>query len=409
MGRRGVDGPRPCRRRPSGAARTARPLRLRPPTVVPVDGPRPGAHRPARRPERHHRHGLVVVDLRRRLPGLPVRRRHGRGPVRRAGPGGGPAGPDVDRHRLGRRRVRHRLRPRGPRRPRGGLGDDAVDDRSDRGGRQAPRARAPAGVRGPEVPPAPRRPLPRPGERGHRRRPGRGRVREPPRIRVGASADGVGTPLGRAPPRLRGRVCRGGDLAGGLAARADGDGGRRRRLPDRRRHPLVPRRRHHLLPRDAALVHLVAGPDPRPGDRPGSVRGRVRPRARRPPLPAGPPRCPGADPPGADRHLPAAVASPAQAVGLRPDTGGRGARRRVVDGPGSGPWSPAPAPAAAAWSPAPAPLPAATYGTFPPGAAPTTAPPGWYAIGGDPGLQGWWTGAGWASVHRWDGNRWART
>lgn len=70
-------------------------------------------------------------------------------------------------------------------------------------------------------------------------------------------------------------------------------------------------------------------------------------------------------------------------------------------------WSTAPAPAA--WSPAPAPLPAATYGTFPPGAAPTTAPPGWYAIGGDPGLQGWWTGAGWASVHRWDGNRWART
>jgi len=69
------------------------------------------------------------------------------------------------------------------------------------------------------------------------------------------------------------------------------------------------------------------------------------------------------------------------------------------------PWSAGPAPAA--WSAGPAP--AANSGTLPPGSAPTTAPPGWYAIGGDPGLQGWWTGAGWTSVHRWDGNRWAPT
>jgi len=37
---------------------------------------------------------------------------------------------------------------------------------------------------------------------------------------------------------------------------------------------------------------------------------------------------------------------------------------------------------------------------------PTVAPPGWYAIGGDPALQGWWTGTTWLRILRWDGNRW---
>ena len=79
--------------------------------------------------------------------------------------------------------------------------------------------------------------------------------------------------------------------------------------------------------------------------------------------------------------------------------------------PSADPWSPVVAPAAA-WSPVVAPVPVApalVFGTLPPMPAPTTAPPGWYAVGGDPGLQGWWTGTTWMLVHRWDGGRWVRT
>ena len=67
----------------------------------------------------------------------------------------------------------------------------------------------------------------------------------------------------------------------------------------------------------------------------------------------------------------------------------------VVPWPGSGstgpvgaPW---PVPFTQAWSPV---------------TVPTVAPPGWYAIGGDPALQGWWTGTTWLRILRWDGNRW---
>ena len=45
--------------------------------------------------------------------------------------------------------------------------------------------------------------------------------------------------------------------------------------------------------------------------------------------------------------------------------------------------------------PSPAPVP-----------VPVAAPPGWYAVGGDPGLQGWWTGTSWWLVVRWDGRGW---
>ena len=37
---------------------------------------------------------------------------------------------------------------------------------------------------------------------------------------------------------------------------------------------------------------------------------------------------------------------------------------------------------------------------------PVTAPPGWYPVSGNPGLQGWWTGTSWSLVLRWDGVRW---
>ncbi len=87
---------------------------------------------------------------------------------------------------------------------------------------------------------------------------------------------------------------------------------------------------------------------------------------------------------------------------------------------------PAPVPAYAPPPPAPVrPPPAAVPATAPPAvvpdrvppvAAPTgsvlpsmprpAAPPGWYAVGGDPGLQGWWSGTGWVQINRWDGNRW---
>jgi hypothetical protein len=42
-------------------------------------------------------------------------------------------------------------------------------------------------------------------------------------------------------------------------------------------------------------------------------------------------------------------------------------------------------------------------------AAPPPAPPGWYTVGGDPALQGWWTGATWTRYHRWNGYAWQPT
>ena len=38
--------------------------------------------------------------------------------------------------------------------------------------------------------------------------------------------------------------------------------------------------------------------------------------------------------------------------------------------------------------------------------APVAAPPGWYRVGGDPGLQAWWTGTAWSRFHRWNGYWW---
>ncbi len=64
----------------------------------------------------------------------------------------------------------------------------------------------------------------------------------------------------------------------------------------------------------------------------------------------------------------------------------------------------APAQAPSAWPP-PAPAPPTPV----PVPVPSIAPPGWYAVGGDPRLQGWWTGTTWTRLHRWDGNRWMRT
>jgi hypothetical protein len=52
---------------------------------------------------------------------------------------------------------------------------------------------------------------------------------------------------------------------------------------------------------------------------------------------------------------------------------------------------------------APATVPAIAWVPVP---APTTAPPGWHEVGGDPSRQGWWTGSTWTRLHWWDGNRW---
>jgi hypothetical protein len=63
------------------------------------------------------------------------------------------------------------------------------------------------------------------------------------------------------------------------------------------------------------------------------------------------------------------------------------------------PWVPPPV-----WSGGPAAVPELD----PPGAhpAPPPAPPGWYSVGGDPALQGWWTGTTWTRYHRWNGYAW---
>ena len=65
-------------------------------------------------------------------------------------------------------------------------------------------------------------------------------------------------------------------------------------------------------------------------------------------------------------------------------------------------WSAGVAPAvpAAPWAPTP------VFATLPPMPVPAVAPPGWYVVGGDPRLQGWWAGSSWLHVHRWDGYRW---
>lgn len=35
-----------------------------------------------------------------------------------------------------------------------------------------------------------------------------------------------------------------------------------------------------------------------------------------------------------------------------------------------------------------------------------SAPPGWYPVAGNPGLQAWWTGSTWTALHRWNGSWW---
>jgi len=47
-----------------------------------------------------------------------------------------------------------------------------------------------------------------------------------------------------------------------------------------------------------------------------------------------------------------------------------------------------------------------THGVDPRFVAPPPAPPGWYTVGGDPGLQAWWTGWAWTRPHRWNGSWW---
>jgi hypothetical protein len=50
-----------------------------------------------------------------------------------------------------------------------------------------------------------------------------------------------------------------------------------------------------------------------------------------------------------------------------------------------------------------------SFAPLPPLLPPPLAPPGWYPVGGDPGLQGWWTGVTWTRTHRWDGHQWVPT
>ncbi len=88
--------------------------------------------------------------------------------------------------------------------------------------------------------------------------------------------------------------------------------------------------------------------------------------------------------------------------------------RAVTDGPapwtpswtassyGAGPAAPPSAPLPALVPGGPATLPAMPLPPLPP----PSAPAGWYEVGGDAFVRGWWTGAGWTHVHRWDGHRW---
>jgi hypothetical protein len=120
--------------------------------------------------------------------------------------------------------------------------------------------------------------------------------------------------------------------------------------------------------------------------------------------------------PAAAAYASAAAFGPPQHYGP-PPTYGAAAHGAPAPAPVPGGWTnppvaplpvlqvpPAPQPVSAG-SPS-APNGATPLHVPPPVGPPPVAPPGWYQIAGDPGNLGWWTGAAWTRVHRWDGTRW---